>query len=127
MAATFAFYSDASLLTKVTRISLPRPPMRVSRLAWLGTRTASRRLVPREGQTAIQVGLAGELAPQVRLSRTLSGLASATPGAALALTATITANTPIYISIDPGTPADHTLTANLTLAAMEETWQLVST
>jgi len=119
MSASFSFYSDAALRHSITSLSLPLPTTAaVTRQIWLASRLTGRRLEPPEGQSAIQIILDGPAAASVRLSTSLSGLASATPGAALSLGAMVSGATPFYASIatDVG---DEPINATLSLSAQE--------
>lgn len=87
MAITFGFYTDAALTTPVTA-ALPfvqtLTPSAVDRVLWFGSRRADR-ICQATGGGAISLTPSGPGAGNVRLALSSAGLASATPGGALAM------------------------------------------
>lgn len=105
--STFAWWADAGMTIPLARLDFVRSatPGAVDAGAWFGSPVAGKQLqaTPTPGTTPVQVSLVDAAAgsgvelADVRLALSQSGLAAATPGAALTLGTTLASGSAIQV------------------------------
>lgn len=105
--STYAWWADAGMTIPLARLDFVRSatPGAVDASAWFGSPVAGKKLqaTPTPGTTPVQVSLVDAAAgsgvelADVRLALSQSGLAAATPGAALTLGTTLASGSAIQV------------------------------